>query len=686
MMSFPASFDNRERLFVLVLMIIIFGVYLLTLPRTLALEDDGLFLMSSYYFGIAHPPGYPLYTLLSGLFGQLPVGSFPSRIHAFSGLAAAFACVLLYLFSRSLKLPPLAAMAVALCYAFSRNFWAQAIIAEVYTLNACLVLLLFLIAILIRQPFHADDNSEKETPAFLVYLFALTLGLSLAAHIPLVVLSVPSLAILLWPARRVFIQHLGKCIAFGLVGLVPYVWMIWRSNTDVPINFYGSISSWSDFIYIFSREGYVQVDISQTAGLADKLAYMNYMLEQIVAQFSLVGLAVASLGFVVQWWRWPRAVCVSLTLLFLFHSVFFLLVIFFDYDYLSRAVFSVYPMLAYAVMAIWLGLALYFAVDWLLIKLRCVHFQKPVLFIISVSLAVIVLMHNWNINNRQSYTWADDYARAVLNNLPQDAELFVSGDIHTFTLGYMHHVEGIRPDIDLYNFQGLIFSNRLFHPVKTSDNEKLAILEQHVTNTERPVCTVEGIESRYKQSDSWLFSCFASNQSEKFTLRLNEDIKDYFEKVRTKQQTDPWTIYHQQQLRKKMAASIGRTVAHNKNEEAVKQIGKEYLKSDFYSALGYLEGMNTYLDDYGTLNEMIRVIKSVEVIPPLAKKHEKASYYNIRGDVSFMANNVAHAVKEYELSIDTWPDKKNPSIKKLLGIYRKQDQLQAFSDLKNRFM
>ena len=42
----------------------LFALYALTAPRTVALEDDGLFVLSSYFLGIEHPPGFPLFTLI----------------------------------------------------------------------------------------------------------------------------------------------------------------------------------------------------------------------------------------------------------------------------------------------------------------------------------------------------------------------------------------------------------------------------------------------------------------------------------------------------------------------------------------------------------------------------------------------------------------------------------------------
>src|SRR5438477_54205 len=41
----------------------LFALYAWSAPRTVALEDDGLFILSSYFLGIEHPPGYPLFGL-----------------------------------------------------------------------------------------------------------------------------------------------------------------------------------------------------------------------------------------------------------------------------------------------------------------------------------------------------------------------------------------------------------------------------------------------------------------------------------------------------------------------------------------------------------------------------------------------------------------------------------------------
>src|SRR5436309_8275619 len=82
-----------EWLHLLVVFVALFSLYAYSAPRTVTLEDDGLFTMSSYFLGVDHPPGYPLMTVLGKLFTLLPVGSVAFRVHLMSAFFGALTCV-----------------------------------------------------------------------------------------------------------------------------------------------------------------------------------------------------------------------------------------------------------------------------------------------------------------------------------------------------------------------------------------------------------------------------------------------------------------------------------------------------------------------------------------------------------------------------------------------------------------
>ena len=103
----------------------LFTLYALTAPHSVGLEDDGLFILSSYFLGIEHPPGYPLFTLIGHLFSQLPVGSVAYRVHLASALFGALSGGAAWLCARQLGLARLPAWLAALVLGLAPVFWSQ---------------------------------------------------------------------------------------------------------------------------------------------------------------------------------------------------------------------------------------------------------------------------------------------------------------------------------------------------------------------------------------------------------------------------------------------------------------------------------------------------------------------------------------------------------------------------------
>ena len=71
--------------------------YYLTLAPDLTLEDAGELAVGSYYAGVPHPPGYPVWTIYTWLFTLIPYSNIAWRVALSSAVAGAFACGLLAL-------------------------------------------------------------------------------------------------------------------------------------------------------------------------------------------------------------------------------------------------------------------------------------------------------------------------------------------------------------------------------------------------------------------------------------------------------------------------------------------------------------------------------------------------------------------------------------------------------------
>ena len=112
-------------------------------PSVATLFDDSLeFQVVLPTLGIAHPSGYPLYTLLGKLFTLLlPFRDPAGRVNLLSALCAGAALGVLYLLAQKVAGNRAAAATATALFALSPAWWSQATIAEVYALHGLFVVL-----------------------------------------------------------------------------------------------------------------------------------------------------------------------------------------------------------------------------------------------------------------------------------------------------------------------------------------------------------------------------------------------------------------------------------------------------------------------------------------------------------------------------------------------------------------
>ncbi len=172
----PRLFRNVDWLAMAVTTLLVFGGYFYTLAPDLTLEDCGELAVASFYAGVPHPPGYPVWTLYTWLFTVfVPVANIAYRVALSSAVAAALACGLLALLSSrgssmmiegvpELKdidkklenaLCLVAGCVGGLLLGFNGFMWSQAVIVEVYTLS---VLSLMATLCFLFRWIHAPDQ------------------------------------------------------------------------------------------------------------------------------------------------------------------------------------------------------------------------------------------------------------------------------------------------------------------------------------------------------------------------------------------------------------------------------------------------------------------------------------------------------------------------------------------------
>ena len=106
-------------------------------------DDSAETITAAVLLGVAHPPGYPFFTLLSHLFSYLPLGGFGFRVNLLSALLASLNCVLLFqVFKKWVKLPESWAFVLALFWVVGASTYPGALSAKtgLYQLTATLIL------------------------------------------------------------------------------------------------------------------------------------------------------------------------------------------------------------------------------------------------------------------------------------------------------------------------------------------------------------------------------------------------------------------------------------------------------------------------------------------------------------------------------------------------------------------
>ena len=411
--------------------IVIIGVllplYWLSMPPGVTFEDTGMVAAMCYRSGLLHPPGYPLYSMLcapfAGLSDVLPIN--PARATALlSAIAAAAACVLFYEVARRFGARTIIAVIAAMTLGAGARFWSQAIIPEVYALNALLVMAT-LTAVLrwTRAPW-------RRRLYWLFFLF----GLGLANHWPLYVIHAPVFALLGWRRfGRLKSPHLwaGGLIMLAL-GLSPYGYILLRADGGELLSLFPPPQDVNALLAYIARDVYTTTP-TPTPEWAQCAANGVYALWLLAAEYSFVGALLAAAGAIMFCRSQPlnRSVAVlwgvvaSAPALSMFLCE--------GSGTVGKTVYAAYPLPA---------------MIFLMLLITEVFRRPPMLAanIAAAALAAGAGMMNWRENNRADDDFAEQYSTAVLSALPSGAAFLITEDLD-FPLFYRHHALGERDDV-----------------------------------------------------------------------------------------------------------------------------------------------------------------------------------------------------------------------------------------------
>jgi hypothetical protein len=406
------------------------AAYLATMAPSVTWRNGGAdgaeLAAAAYVWGVAHPPGYPLYLTLARLFQALPVGEPIWRAALLSAVAAAVAVGLVQALVLDLVRQEgergewrarVSAAFGAATFGFGALVWSQATIAEVYTLGAAL-LAAFLLALVrwLRRP-------TRRRSVAVAGLLAL-----LASHQPTFAAAVPLVA---WLAhgRGVLRRDWGPGLLALLVGPVLLATLWPRAAAQPAVN-WGDPSSaerWLAHVTAQQYRGYLL-----EGRIGDRLARAPAMAGALLAQTGTVALAAAIVGAAWLWVR-ERALVVIAALMCAFFGSFAVL-----YNARDSEVHLIPVGLLVAVAA---GVGAYAALGWL---------RGAIAAAGAAGLAwsvVMMLVGGWPRVDVSRDVAARSWAETRLRDVPPGAVYRTESDEQAFALWYVQVVHGMRPDV-----------------------------------------------------------------------------------------------------------------------------------------------------------------------------------------------------------------------------------------------
>ncbi|KAK7506992.1 hypothetical protein BaRGS_00001843 [Batillaria attramentaria] len=198
------------------------GVYLATMHRSLPGGDAGELIVAADELGVAHPPGYPLYTLLLKLsFLLVPNGTVALKANLLTAVMGAAAGGFLFQAGYLLTGCAASGFLAAGMFAFSRLTWTWSVGAEVFTLNNLLLAVLLVTAVCFGQ-----SPPNRRTKLSLLGAFICGLCLS-NQHTSVVYVAVLALWVLftLYRDKVLSLKLLVQISMCFLVGLLPYAYL-----------------------------------------------------------------------------------------------------------------------------------------------------------------------------------------------------------------------------------------------------------------------------------------------------------------------------------------------------------------------------------------------------------------------------------------------------------------------------
>lgn len=453
--------------YALVASIFVMIFYILTLAPGVLASDAGELAAVQYTLGIAHPTGYPLFTILGFIFSNLPIPIRP--IIKLNFLTALWSVLTVYIFIITVKrlldnyhkwLSPeekiskdffdrfnlsdktktITAVFGGLVLGFSKTFWFNSLSVEVYSLHIFLFSLTFYF---ITKAFELREEKNeklfKKDPWFFAFVF---LALGFTNHLSTLFI-VPAFLFLYFYGKNFTIPSIKKFLIYSLVGFfiltLVYLYIPIRAMMQPYLN-WGNPVTFIEFINHISGRLYHQFLFPSIGEYFSNIGrFLNTLTisfdksEFYGSDFSIV-IIISFLGMI--------------TSAFFFKRLFYTLILILLPTMLISATYNIpdidtYYLAGHFAIAVFASLGFFYLASIKLSR-RNRLISLTAVFVISI---VLEINQNYSRVDLSDNTLMDDYTNYLLNSVEKNSIVLSARSSFYFPSLYYQLVEGVRKDV-----------------------------------------------------------------------------------------------------------------------------------------------------------------------------------------------------------------------------------------------
>lgn len=451
-----------KKYFAVITSLFVFPIYLLTLAPSVIQIDSGELAAVQATLGIAHPTGYPLFTILGYIYSLLPLPF--TKIYQLNLLAAMYCAVAVGMFSYTVKtvLDNLSSFQTikqlksgkkskskqetvnfelnenqkiifsvlsGLSLAFSKTVWFQSTSVEVYSLHMFLISLILLW--LIKS--FIGESSEKFSLKNNWVIFSIMLALGFSNHMT-TLLILPGTTYLYFNKEKFSsnsFRKLGIMIfSFVILLVLIYSYLPIRASQNPNLNWGNPVDTERILRHVSGFQ--YQVWLFSSTESAKK--QLEYFISNLPNEYFL-SLILAVIGILVSF-RYSKK-------FFIFNLITFLTTVLYSINYDISDIDS-YFLLAYISLANFILFGLLQVYRFLSAK----KINQNIILIILFLFPASQLIRNFPEVNQSKTVVYENYTKSLMNSVTDDAMILsYQWDYFISPSYYYQLVENFKPEI-----------------------------------------------------------------------------------------------------------------------------------------------------------------------------------------------------------------------------------------------